>query len=296
MPSIHTLASDIQKVLGSGVNIEAEKEAALVQIGVDVAGNVLKSTSKREARNTTNKLYMSDLGTPCVRKLWYKKHLPEAGEEMQGHTLVKFLYGDILETTMLALATVAGHTVEKQQERITHHYKGWEISGRLDAVIDGVLVDVKTASTYSFAKFKEGLDDSNDSFGYRYQLSGYNGLIRPFYAEQGFVAIDKQNGHICYSPTPYLRLDQRLDKILPQLENPYQEPVKYYDSVPEGKSGNHKLCVECAYCPFKQHCWRDANIGQGLKAYKYSYGPVFLVHTVRTPNVPEITLKELAAA
>jgi hypothetical protein len=161
-------------------------------------------------------------------------------------------------------------------------------------MIDGVLVDVKSASSYSYKKFVEGLDDTNDAFGYRYQLSSYflglvhSGLIAVD-GDMGFLAVDKQNGHIGYFPTRFVSMAKRLGQVIPVVQNDKHPPARGFKLVPEGTSGNMKLCMECSYCPFKKNCWKDANGGYGLRTFLYSTGPVFLGTVMKTPKVPEIT-------
>jgi len=58
--------------------------------------------------------------------------------------------------------------------------------------------------------------------------------------------------------------------------------------VPEGKSGNMKLGVNCSYCPHKVTCWDDANNGDGLRLFLYSNGPMWLTEVQKEPKVQEI--------
>lgn len=287
--TIDTLADDIKGLFG-GQKEAADatiSEEALAKFGAAAALSVSDAMRERTAGRKPNTLYMSEIGQPCMRKLWYSVHYPTLGETMQGHTLFKFLYGNLIEETALLLAEAAGHTVEGRQSMVTYKFDGWTIRGRQDAVIDGVMVDVKGVSPFGYKKFKEGLSDYNDDFGYRTQLSGYNGLLSPNYSEQGFLAIDKQNGHVGYFETPY-------EPVLPQIAKAVRavkeekEPPRQFDLIPDGKSGNKKLGVACSYCPFKYVCWRNANGGRGLRTFAYSYGPVFLGTVVNEPRVVEL--------
>lgn len=291
MPSIDTLATDIQTLFGQTMEGSGTlvPEDLLAKFGVDVAMHVADSLRARTGKRKPNTLYMSEVGTPCLRKLWYSLNKPELAEKMQDHTLYKFLYGDLVEEVTLLLAEAAGHKVERQQERRVYGTRGWTFSGRLDAVIDGVLVDVKSCSPYSFQKFKKGLDDTNDSFGYRMQLSMYNGWDEPEFERQGFLAVDKQNGHVGFFEYEWESPNVKMGKCIDAVTN-WLPPDRSFTAVPEGKSGNMKLCVECSYCPFKRTCWADANGGAGLKAYAYSTGPVFLTDVKREPKVVELPL------
>jgi len=112
---------------------------------------------------------MSSIGQPCERKLWYSINEPMEAEGLSGETRFKFLYGHILEELLLFLAGVAGHDVVGRQD--TQEIEG--VEGHRDAVIDGVVVDAKSASTYSYKKFEEGKLTENDPFGYVDQLQSY---------------------------------------------------------------------------------------------------------------------------
>jgi hypothetical protein len=64
--------------------------------------------------------------------------------------------------------------------------------------LDGVLVDFKSASSFSFKKFKDGSILNDDPFGYIAQLSSYSEADNNLNA--GFVVIDKTTGELCYCP------------------------------------------------------------------------------------------------
>jgi hypothetical protein len=225
--------------------------------------------------------------------------MPASAEPILPHTLFKFIYGDLIEEATLMLAEAAGHKVERRQEPVQMHSGEWEVRGKIDAVIDDVLVDVKSCSPFGYKKFAEGLTDDNDSFGYRLQLSAYN-LALPLkmdVTDQGFLAVDKQNGHIGYFPQEYVPVETRVETLVFALEHD-RPPTRRFKLIPDGKSGNEKLCTECSYCPYKFECWKDANSGHGLRGFSYSTGPVFLGTVVRTPNVPELStpINSLGAA
>lgn len=301
--TIDTLVPDIYQVLrnsldGKGVQLTIEQQA---ELGAAIAGKVRRALDRKGAARLPKTLRMSEIGKPCLRQLWYSVYYPELGEKLMPHTQFKFLYGDILEELVLFLAKVADHKVEGEQEQLEFMHNGWRILGHRDAIIDDVLVDVKSASSYSFKKFEEGLDDSNDAFGYRTQLECYDygeaakGRARG--RRMGWVPVDKQNGTIGFSEHSVTaaygtKLRKRLDAITAALDNPVVEPARTFELVPEGKSGNMKLGVECSYCSFKKECWKMSNAGYGLRAFSYAGRPVFLGTVVRTPKVPEIPLTE----
>lgn len=297
MKTIDTLIEDVNDVLknteGSVVGVDA-----LTKLGSNIALKVQASLTREKKVRPPKVLYMSEIGKPCLRQIWYGYHMPEAAEPLSANARLKFLYGDILEEVLLFLAKQAGHTVTLEQERCEiHTWRGWTVVGRLDAVIDGVLVDVKSTSPYGFKKFEEGLTDKNDSFGYRAQLDAYS-RTRSGLKKTGWFYVDKQNGKLGFAThrdggvelaKADMSVGARLAELIPVLEHP-DPPLRRFLAEPEGKSGNEKLCVECSYCPYKRKCWDSANMGRGLRAFAYAGKPVFLVTVVKEPKVPEINL------
>ena len=277
--TLDTLVPDIYEVISGNHEFN--------QDNVDTFGKKLSEhiTAKLSRERTDPKLWMSNFGQPCERKLWYSINKPELAEPLKPEVFVKFLYGDILEELLLFLAKEAGHTVEAEQERVEIN----GVSGRIDAIIDGHLVDVKSASTYSFSKFQGHLEPDADSFGYLGQLNAYLSATKddPRLKEKdiaAFLVIDKTLGHICIDKQPGTQWDYHI--IIEQKKEMIagDKPERAYDDIPEGKSGNRKLRAACSYCPFKHDCWPN------LRAFLYSFGPVFLTHVAKTPKVPELQL------
>lgn len=226
-------------------------------------------------------LRMSNIGKPD-RQLWYDINYKGDKEPLQPPTLIKFSYGDVIEQMMLLYAKMAGHDVTHEQAEV--EVDG--IKGHLDAVIDGVVVDVKSASTYSFQKFESGalLEPGNDPFGYVAQLAGYVEAVTPG-ADGAFLAVDKTLGKITLLRVPAAvlaryRVRQRIEHIKAVVASE-DVPGRCYEDVAEGKSGNRKLATGCSYCSHKFHCWPN------LKTYYYSTGPKYLTRVVKEPRVNE---------
>ena len=226
---------------------------------------------------------MSNIGTKCDRKLWYTVNAQDKAEPLPPEVRFKFAFGHILEELVLFLAKEAGHSVEGTQD--TLEING--VKGHRDAVVDGVVVDVKSASSFAFKKFDNHLTAEQDSFGYLDQLGAY------LYASKddpkvvhkeraAFIAVDKQLGHITVDvqPNTYKDYDKLVEqkKAVIALKDP---PPKAFSDEPDGKSGNRKLCTECSYCAFKKTCWPE------LQTYIYSTGPRYLTVVDREPNVPK---------
>lgn len=276
--SIDTLVDDIYSLF-NGHECDPDRAAAFGQAVADVVVRRLTETERKFS------LRMSSIGKPD-RKLWYEAH-NQSREELPPQARMKFLYGDILECLLLFLAAEAGHTVENQQGEVEVN----GVLGHLDSTIDGALVDVKSASTQSFRKFKEGNLANDDPFGYMEQLAGYNEGVNADRA--GFLVIDKTLGHLTFLEIPVddlkaLKVPERIEHLKEVVASP-DIPERCYDPVPDGESGNMKLNTNCSYCDFKFDCWSDANNGIGLRTFLYSKGPVHFTHIEKEPRVMEIT-------
>ena len=275
MPNIRTLVKDIYGLFNPKVHIEPKEE--YLDLFATNLKNKLREKLAEVSRPPT--LRMSNLGTPCSRQLWYTVNQPQSGEGLRPNVYLKFLFGDIIEELVLFLARVAGHDVRDEQKVL--NVRG--IQGRCDAVVDEVLIDVKSASSRSFDKFEKGLKKEDDGFGYLTQLGLYNHADGRQGSPAGFLVLDKQNGtlaldvHKDLSDVDYEALVEERKAIVAQAEPPPRD----FSDVPEGASGNRKLNVNCSYCPFKHTCW------PGVKTYLYARGPVFLTKVVREPNVPQ---------
>ena len=230
-----------------------------------------------------NGLRMSNIGRP-TRRLWYDLNVDGPKERIDGPTFIKFLYGHLLEVLILFFVKLAGHVVESEQKEV----KVSGIKGHMDCVIDGQVIDVKTASGYAFKKFKDGTLAQNDAFGYLSQLAGYEEANKT--EEGGFLVMNKETGEL----TVFIPDD--LDK--PNIKHQITEvkkamlrktpPAFCYPAVPEGAAGNMKLHRNCTYCPHKFECHKDANDGQGLRTFQYAKGRVYLTKVVKQPNVEEL--------
>ena len=286
MKTLDTLIQDIYSSLeglstGEALNIsEEELDLTLSRM----KESILAWSKPREVDNRF-RLRMSNIGRP-LRQLWYESQSSSDPHVVSGSTQIKFLYGHILEEIVLMLVRMAGHKVTSEQKEIDVD----GIKGHMDCKINGEVVDVKTASKFSFNKFKDGSLVNNDPFGYLAQLSGYET------AEEtnagGFLVINKESGELCLFRPDDLEKPNVKEKIAKvkaaiAVDTP---PDRCYAPIPEGKKGNMKLPSGCAYCPYKFECYSDANDGEGLRAFKYSNGPVYFTEVAVEPRVEEILL------
>lgn len=279
MADEHPLVTNIYKALTDGAEVTPE---VAEEFGQSLAQIIKARLEESKVRPFT--LRMSNLGKGA-RQLWYMKH-HEPEEKLGGHTLLKFLVGDIVEHTLLFLAEAAGHNVTAKQAEVTLN----GIKGHIDADIDGVTVDVKSASSYAFKKFKNGTLHEDDPFGYIEQISGYS---KTRDTAGAFLAMDKTTGHLAYLEYPkedlhVFKIEDRIEYLKELLESP-TEPERCYPDEKMGESGNRKLGTNCSYCDFKKRCWADANGGIGLRTFIYASGPVFMTHVEVEPKVYEKT-------
>jgi len=229
-------------------------------------------------------LRFSKLGETCLTKLWLEINEPDSSSGFDGQTILKFQYGHLIEDYLLWLAEKAGHSVTHRQAEVSV----LGVKGHIDAIIDGHLVDVKTASGYGFTKFESG-SLGDDPFGYAIQLSSYYQALRdsvPISPICYFLVVNKENGSICLMK--FLPHDILLEKYIDGLQKELarmDNPKPQIKPVEDGKSGNMKLDTKCRYCNFKFRCYPETRV------FDYSGSPRFLTTVSRIPNVPEITTK-----
>jgi hypothetical protein len=275
MKTIDTLVDDIYKMLEDKKAADWVDEDTIIEAFGESMKQLLKQQvlTKREDRRT---LRMSNLGRKD-RYLWFLNKGYES-EKMTPATLMKFLYGHATEELVLALAELAGHTVTHKQAKAELN----GIKGSMDCCIDDVLIDVKTASSFGFKKFKEGTIRDNDPFGYIDQLKAYAKSLDK--DEGGWLAIDKGQGHLAVHTESFKYDEPILDRIeyLKEMVEEEEMPIQCHPVVPDGKSGNMKLAMECSYCVYKKHCFPD------VKVFAYSTGPKFLTVIKNYPKVYEI--------
>lgn len=275
MKSLHTLPEDITKLLTEGVeNLNEENLAKFTEDLARLLRLRLKQKSKEPVKKT---LRMSKLGTPD-RKLWFEFNVQTTVEVT--HPL-KFLYGDIIELLVLYLAKETGHTIFNEQK--THEIDG--VIGHQDCGMDEYqIVDVKSASNFSYKKFAERTLFRNDPFGYVAQLSSY---MKAEGTDKGaFVAVNKETGEVCVmevGPSDTIDPEKRIQDIREMLKSSTPPKDLCYEPVEFGKSGNTQINPSCYYCPFKDLCWAGKT-----RKFKYATGIVELVDVKNLPKVEEV--------
>jgi hypothetical protein len=279
LKSIYTLLPDIQEILsskGGWFTDDLSREFA-DEISQRLRGQFQERTEARTLR-------LSQMGPRCPKALWHSLHTPDEAESLPPWAEFKFAFGHIIEGLAVAFAKAAGHEVTGEQDAVSVG----GVIGHRDCIIDGCLVDVKSASSFSFNKFNDGSIAESDTFGYLDQLDGYlvgsadDPLLRV--KDRAYLlAVDKQLGHMCLYEH---RL--RKDSIIQRVEE-YKKvaglpnaPRCTCGTKPVGASGNIGLDVRASYSPYKFNCFPS------LRTFLYSKGPVYLSHVEKVPDVPEI--------
>ena len=283
MKKIDTLTQDIYSLFSNdgGCKIPKDKmDKAIEQCVSNIKQQLVDAVTGNNVQ--PKRLRMSNVGYPD-RQLWYQFQDIEE-EPLKDSDYIKFLYGHIIEELVLCFAELAGHKVTDRQKET----KLEGVKGHIDGRIDGVLVDVKSASPMGFRKFQEGTLSNDDPFGYMDQLSSYATAEED--SEAAFLVMNKLSGQLCLMPLHELEITNTGERIkyLKGVVKSKTPPPKCYPDVPDGKSGNYKLGVNCFYCSYKKTCWADANNGHGLRVFEYKKGNVYLTRVSRVPDVPEI--------
>ena len=267
--------------LGKGKPIKVSEE------DLDKFGDFMKEAMKDWLTPRANRkpsLRMSNIGKP-ERQLWYELKSDPKEIAIPAPTMIKFLYGHILERVVLFLTELSGHEVTDEQKEV----KVEGVVGHMDCKIDGEVVDIKSASNFAFKKFSEGTLPQNDPFGYLSQLAGYE--YNEDTNQGAFLAINKESGDLvlyCPSKEDKPNIKSKINKIQKQLKQD-TPPPRCYKPIDEGAYGNQKLPRECKYCPFKFKCHKDANDGEGLRVFKYYNELRYLTKVEKLPKVDEVT-------
>jgi hypothetical protein len=279
--STDTLVEDIQ-ALFDGKNLSDEVLKFSASLGDTFLKRFEEYLTEGERKHG---LRMSNLGYP-LRQLWYDNKYGR-GEVLGPTTKMKFLFGDILESLLVFLAIEAGHEVTDLQKEV--EIDG--VFGHIDCILDGVVVDVKSASSRSYDRFTKELMAADPFLGrYLWQIAGYSLSLG---RDGAFLVIDKQLGKIKLVQFSREELKEHYDvrkriELARGVFNEDTPPIRCYQAQPiskTDKSGNMVLPAGCSYCSHKFRCWEDANGGKGLEVYQYSTGPRYFTKILKEPRV-----------
>jgi hypothetical protein len=285
MANINTLVKDIQDTI---LGLKGWDNV----LGLKMGHNIAKSASLRfnKPQKARGYLSFSSIGSPCKRKLWYKINHPQESKQPDASDLLKFFYGDIIEELILVLAQVAGHEVTGQQDRL----KIAGLAGHRDAVIDGMTVDVKSASPYGFTKFVDSSLRDNDPFGSISQLSSYvyaaqNDPLVTNKTHGAFLVVNKSSGEIHLDVYDFSQEIEQKEFEISKVKNVVKGniPDRPYEPEPESDtSPNTKLPKACGWCEFKKKCWPEA------RRFVYGKYDKYLIDVVKEPH-PKYATEDL---
>lgn len=285
--TIDTLVPDIYDYIGGQGTFDKVTDEDAEELGKLLADMIkTRLNERRESKGERQfTLRMSNYGKPN-RYLWYEANYKGKKEKNEPHVYLKFLLGDVFECVMLFLAEKSGHSVTHLQQKVSVD----GLDGSLDAVIDGVLVDVKSASKWAFQKkfLDRGIFNGDDGFAYVPQIKGYSKGVPEAKGEAFFVGNKETGDIVVVKVPPSIKVDVegKIASAREAISSEEPPPEKCYPEE-ETSYGNRKLAKGCVFCPFKYDCWKDANDGKGLRVFEYAKGPEFLTHVERAPNMPE---------
>ena len=285
--NMDTLVEDIYTLMvnrntGDGVDVEEE---------IDKFGEAMKDIMRKEflpgGRRDGRKLRLSSVGkNDLIQWFAYNGY---RGERIKPHTLIKFMYGHMIEEMLLFLVRLTGHDVTDEQKEVSVG----GVKGHMDCKIDGIVTDVKSTTKYGLMKFKDGTLAANDDFGYVDQIKAYAHAEGD--RKWAWLAMDRDSGKLAVLQYD---LDNTSDPMHEHFSGDIEERIEHVKKsvkqedrpapcstpVPDGRSGNVKLSTMCSYCRYKKHCYPE------LRAFAYSTGPKFLTEVNNPPRVPEISL------
>lgn len=285
MKTINTLISDIYSLVRSkqegwfNEQLSQELSADLAsRLSIQLGSNTRKPT-----------LRLSGMGERCPSALWHSIHHPELAEALPPWAEIKFAFGHVTEALAITLAKAAGHTVTGEQDELVLD----GIVGHRDCIIDGHVVDVKSASSISFQKFKSKVFE--DTFGYLDQLDGYVLASRedPLVTVKDksyLLVVDKQLGHMVLyehrtTPEREARLRARIAEYKRIVALPV--PPSCECGLIREENGNVRLDLKASYSAFK-HCCHPH-----LRTFLYAGGPRYFTKVVKQPWNKDGPIKEI---
>ena len=215
---------------------------------------------------------MSSLGRPLCQQ---KMERDGAEKNFEYNSLVRFMFGDLVEAIAILVMKSAGIDIEAEQESVKLQLGKNSVSGTLDVEIDGKVWDIKSASPYAFEQkfgdmggYKKIKQD--DVFGYISQGYLYSKSRDKDFG--GWIVINKASGEWVVCEAPELQEEDKKEALALAEKNlnallsgekfkrcftDKEETYKDKDKNVK-KTGNRVLSSICGFCDFKRTCWPDA--------------------------------------
>jgi hypothetical protein len=265
---------------------EAKLSPAILREFKKSCGDSLeKQFTKQEWR-----LRMSGVGKPLCQQQLGKQGIEE---ELDYTTIMRFIFGNLIEAVAIAILKGAGVEVSDEQKRVSVEVAGKTISGSMDLKIKDLtntkkIWDVKSASPYSFdRKFGEfggySALKQDDPFGYIAQGLMYEHADGDKFG--GWIAINKSTGEwaVCAVPDD-IEEDKKevIDSVsmkISMLEDKNTKFRKFPDKIElhkekgkkgnEIETGNRLMHPTCSMCGYKKHCWPKAILHKKVAGSNY---------------------------
>ena len=255
MSDIHYVIPDLYHSLREKYVAENVDFNEIIEQFMEECGSALYNHYKEE--KDKRKIRISSIGQ-CERMQWYKAHDYE--EEQPGDKLwITFMQGHLMEALLKAVIKISGHKVKDEQLKLS--VAG--VQGSCDAVVDNELVDFKTASNWSFDKFKDD-EIKNDSFGYLEQISAYAHALGKKKAH--FIVLNKNTGECKLTSVNTIKNIE--DHVI------YVKDIISKSTPPDhpvwSVNANGELDMRCSFCGFKYECHgalQEKNFGKITKHY-----------------------------
>jgi hypothetical protein len=230
--------------------------------------------------------------------------MPEKALPIDTHTASKFILGDTVEILVKSIFEHGGLKVHSEQERVEINRGTHTVSGRIDFMIDDVIVEVKSINEWGFSRIqkrgsyvdKSYLQELNDGFdphGYLHQLSFYMlakdtpfGLLLLYNKSTGdawfeeVTSLPNKSKRIVRSYSSAYLTD-RMDKCYEAASKDAPDDLPRMPTTAYGS--NVALKSPCTYCQFRFKCWPN------LRSFDYSNKEVYLTQVNKAPTVQETT-------
>lgn len=211
----------------------------------NAAESFVKQFDAEVQLEANNKIIMraSMLGYPAVELAARKIYETKTGRVPISRQWI-FHLGDYFESLILTLMEAYGLSVQSKQAELKYETpEGHVLTGHIDAVVEGILIDIKTMSFYYAKQFAVS---PNDDRGYITQLNIYRSQIEC--EGSGFLCLDKSSNNLFFVENDedprYLQRVNGVADALAKIEE-FEQIKEHFDIPPlEPDSNNpHKKVV-----------------------------------------------------
>jgi hypothetical protein len=274
---MHFIEQSIQAFLEDIDNKSADQFEDLINEFGENCKKALRECLLAKRSEEPFRLRMSNLGKPLRQLMLEKLH---GRGPMDAQMKLKMTYGYIWESFMLFLLKAAGLELEEQKNVSLDIPLGDEkvsVKGTWDIKINGMLYDIKSASSWSFDyKFTNFENmEKDDPFGYCGQAFGYSIAEKvPF---GGWIVCDKSDGRIKVVPIPQDNYRDLAKKYYADFKT--KVAALFTDNVPmppcdgevdetfrKVKTGNKVLNDSCKFCSHKYLCHPELKYKEAVKS------------------------------